>query len=46
MRKKFTITYHWELNGLTENRNWEIGELLRLFGTKEREWDILLLSAL
>ena len=43
---KFTVTYHPESNGLTENRNRKIGKLLRLLGNKEREWDMLLPSAL
>jgi len=43
---KFTSTYHPESNGLTENRNKEIGKLLRLLGSKYREWDEILPSAL
>jgi len=43
---KFTVTYHPESNGLTENRNREIGKLLRLLASKEKEWDLLLPFAL
>ena len=43
---KFTSTYHPESNGLTENRNREIGKYLRLLGTKNRDWDEVLPSAL
>jgi len=43
---KFTSTYHPESNGLTENRNKEIGKLLRLLGKKHKEWDEILPSAL
>ena len=43
---KFTVTYHPESNGLTENRNKEIGKLLRLLATKEKEWDLVLPFAL
>ena len=32
---KFVATYHHESNGLTENRNKEIGKLLRLLGRKK-----------
>ena len=42
---KFSTTYHPETNGLTENRNKEIGTLLRLFGNKQKEWDEVLPSA-
>ena len=35
---KFTVIYHPESNGLTENRNREIGKLLRLLESKEKEW--------
>jgi len=35
---KFTVTYHPESNGLTENRNREIGKLLRQLVSKEKEW--------
>jgi len=34
---KFTVTYYPEFNGLTENRNREIGKLL----SKEKEWDLV-----
>jgi len=43
---KFVTIYHPESNGLTENRNKEIGKLLRLLGTKNKDWDEVLLSAL
>ena len=43
---KFTTTYHPESNGLTENRNKEIGKLLRLLSDKHKEWDEVLPSAL
>jgi len=43
---KFTVTYHPESNGLTENRNREIGKLLRLLGNKEKEWHLILPFAL
>jgi len=43
---KFTTTYHPESNGLTENRNKEIGKLLRLLGKKNKDWDEVLPSAL
>jgi len=43
---KFTVTYHPESNGLTENRNREIGKLLRLLANKEKEWDLVLPFAL
>ena len=43
---KFTSTYHPESNGLTENRNKEIGKLLRLLGTENKDWDEVLPSAL
>jgi len=43
---KFTVTYHPESNGLTENRNREIGKLLRLLASKEKEWDLVLPFAL
>jgi len=43
---KFTSTYHPESNGLTENRNKEIGKLLRLLGERNKEWDEILPSAL
>jgi len=43
---KFTSTYHPESNGLTENRNKEIGKLLRLIGNKNQDWDEILPSAL
>ena len=43
---KFVSTYHPESNGLTENRNKEIGKLLRLLGTENRDWDEVLPSAL
>jgi len=43
---KFVTTYHPESNGLTENRNKEIGKLLRLLGTKNKDWDEVLPSAL
>ena len=43
---KFTSTYHPESNGLVENRNKEIGKLLRLLGTKYKDWDEILPSAL
>eukprot|EP00833_Pecoramyces_ruminatium_P000397 jgi/Orpsp1_1/1174429/evm.model.c7180000050047.1 len=33
-------------NGLTENRNREIGKLLRTLGNKEKEWDLVLPFAL
>jgi len=35
---KFTSTYHPESKGLVENRNKEIGKLLRLLGTKNKDW--------
>jgi len=34
---RFSTTYHPETNGLTENRNKEIGKLLRLSGNKQKE---------
>ncbi len=43
---KFVTTYHPESNGLTENRNKEIGKLLRLLGKKNKDWDEILPSAL
>jgi len=43
---KFTSTYHPESNGLTENRDKEIGKMLRLLSKKHREWDEVLPSAL
>ena len=43
---KFISTYHPESNGLTENRNKEIGKLLRLLGSKNKDWDEVLPSAL
>ena len=43
---RFITTYHPESNGLTENRNREIGKLLRLMGAKEENWDLVLPSAL
>ncbi len=43
---KFTATYHPESNGLVENRNKEIGKLLRMLGEKYKEWDEVLPSAL
>jgi len=43
---KFTSTYHPESNGLTENRNKEIGKLLRLLSDEHKEWDEVLPSAL
>jgi hypothetical protein len=43
---KFVVTYHPELNGITENRNKEIGKLLRLLGKKNHDWDEVLPSAL
>jgi len=42
----FSTTYHPETNGMTENRNREIGKYLRLLGQKEKDWDIVLPSAL
>ena len=43
---KFVSTYHPESNGLTENRNKEIGKLLQLLGEKNKDWDEILPSAL
>jgi len=43
---RFSTTYRPETNGLTENRNKEIGKLLRLLGNKQKEWDKVLPSAL
>ena len=43
---KFNSTYHPESNGLTENRNKEIGKLLRLLDSKNKDWDEVLPSAL
>jgi len=43
---KFIVTYHTESNGLIENRNREIGKLLRLLANKEKEWDLVLPFAL
>ena len=43
---RFSTTYHPETNGLTENRNKEIGKLLRVLGEKHKEWDEVLPSAL
>ena len=43
---KFTTTYHPESNGLVENRNKEIGKLLRLLGEENKDWDEVLPSAL
>jgi len=43
---KFILTYHPESNGLIENRNREIGKLLRLLANKEKEWDLVLPFAL
>jgi len=40
----FTITYHPESKGLTENRNKEIGKLLRLLANKKKEWDLVHLN--
>jgi len=44
--ERFTSTYHPESNGLTENRNKEIGKYLRLQANKYQEWDELLPAAL
>ena len=43
---RFTSTYHPESNGLTENRNKEIGKYLRLLGKSYQEWDEVLPAAL
>jgi len=43
---KFTTTYHPESNGLVENRNKEIGKLLRLLGEENKDWDEVLPSTL
>jgi len=43
---KFTVLYYPESNCLTENRNREIGKLLRLLASKEKEWDLVLPFAL
>jgi len=43
---RFTSTYHPESNGLTENRNKEIGKYLRLLANKYQEWDELFPAAL
>ena len=43
---KFVTTYLPESNGLVENRNKEIGKLLRLLGEKNKDWDEILPSAL
>jgi len=43
---KFVTPYHPESNGLVENRNKEIGKLLRLLGKKNKDWDEILPSAL
>jgi len=43
---KFVSTYHPESNGLTENRNKEIGKYLRLLSSKNKEWDQVLPVAL
>jgi len=43
---QFVATYHPESNGLTENRNREIGKLLRTLGEKEENWDTLLFPVL
>ena len=43
---KFITPYHPESNGLDENRNKEIGKLLRLLGQQHKEWDEILPSAL
>ena len=43
---KFTTTYHPESNGLTENRNKEISKEIRLLGETNRDWDLILPSAL
>lgn len=42
----FSATYHPETNGMTENRNREIGKYLRVLGEKEKDWDLVLPSAL
>ena len=39
---KFITPYHPESNGLVENRNKEIGKLLRLLGQQHKEWDEIL----
>ena len=39
-------TYHPPSNGEVENRNREIGKYLRLLGTKNKDWDDILPSAL
>jgi len=43
---KFVATYNPEFNGLTENRNKEIGKLFHLLGKKNQDWDEVLPSAL
>jgi len=43
---RFTTAYHPESNGMTENRNREIGKLLRLLGSKDKDWDLTLPFAL
>jgi len=43
---KFVTPYHPESNGLTENRNKEIGKLLRLLGKDNKDWNEVLPSAL
>ena len=43
---KFVATYLPESNGLTENRNKEIGKLLRLLAKKNQDWDEVLPSTL
>jgi len=43
---RFTTTYHPESNGLTENRNREIGKYLRLLGNNHQDWDEVLPLAL
>jgi len=43
---RFITIYHPESNGLTENRNREIGKLLRLLGASEKDWDLVLPLAL
>ena len=42
----FATSYHPETNGMTENRNREIGKYLRLLGEKEQDWDLVLPAAL
>jgi len=43
---QFATPYHPETNGMTENRNREIGKLLRILGEKDYLWDELLPAAL